>query len=171
MGMYGPGTDLLEQSRTRGPIPGRPGAKSEAAFQRAAGRAMKEQAPPAQERVPTPLTSPANSEDDGISEDQCRQIEKAKRMAARSAPRAAAPPRAPTDQPTGAKAPIPTKGQAKGQESPETKVSKPMVDHQPMVTRSQAKKGRGAGGFRGVAGSGQSGAVCGSSSPARKPGS
>jgi hypothetical protein len=39
-------------------------SKSDAASQRAAGRAMKEQAPPAQERVPTPLASPANSEDE-----------------------------------------------------------------------------------------------------------
>jgi hypothetical protein len=58
-------------------------------------------------------------------------------------------PRAQTDQPTGAKAPAPTKGQAKGQESPETKVSTPMR------TRRQAKQqqedGSGAGGFRGVA--------------------
>jgi hypothetical protein len=64
--------------------------------------------------------------------------------------KAAASPRAPADQPTGAKAPPPTKGQAKGQESPETKVSTPME------TRGQAKKkASGAGGLRGVAGSGQ----------------
>jgi hypothetical protein len=81
--------------------------------------------------------------------------------------KAAASQKAPADQPTGAKAPTPTKGQAKGQESPGTKVPPPMQ------TRSQAKQedASRAGGLRGVAGSGQIGAACGSSSPARKPGS
>jgi hypothetical protein len=78
-------------------------------------------------------------------------------------PKAVASQRAPADQPKGAKAPPPTKGQVKGQESPETKVSKPME------TRRQAASR--AGSLRGVDGSGSIGAVCGSSSPARKPGS
>jgi hypothetical protein len=52
----------------------------------------------------------------------------------KSVTKAAASPRAPADQPTGAKAPKPTKGQATGQESPETKVSPPMQ------TRRQAKQ-------------------------------
>jgi hypothetical protein len=81
----------------------------------------------------------------------------------KSVTKAAASPRAPADQPTGAKALKPTKGQAKGQESPGAKVPPPME------TRG-AKRAR-AGGLRGVAGSGESGAVCGSSSPALKPGS
>jgi hypothetical protein len=76
--------------------------------------------------------------------------------------KAAASPRAPADQPKGAKAP-PRK---KGQESPVAKATPPMA------TRSQTKEeASGAGGLRGKAGSGQTGAVCGKSSPARKPGS
>jgi hypothetical protein len=84
---------------------------TEAAFQRAAGKAMKEQAPPAQERMPTPLASPANSDDEGMPEDQRRALNRGKKLAQKATPKAAAPPRAPADQPTGAKAPIPTKGQ------------------------------------------------------------
>jgi hypothetical protein len=99
---------------------------------------------PEPERKPTPLTSPANSDDEGMSEDQRRQIEKAKKMSQRSVPKA--------------KAPTPRKGQ----ESPETKVS------HPMVTRQRAS---GAGGLRGVVGSGQTGYVCDKSSPSSKPGS
>jgi hypothetical protein len=118
-------------------------SKSEAAFQRVAGRAMKEQAPSTQERVPAPLTSPANSEDEGMSEDQRRQVEKAKRMAARSAQKAAAPPRAPAEQLKGAKAPPLTKGQ----ESSETKVSHPMG--------TRKRKASRAGGLRSGGGSGQ----------------
>jgi hypothetical protein len=78
--------------------------------------------------------------------------------------KAAASPRAPADQPTGAKAPTPTKRQAKGQESPETKVSTPMR------TRSQAKQQEGsrAGGFRpGVGGSGQTDTCVASSHPSK----
>jgi hypothetical protein len=117
-------------------------------FQRAAGKAIASLPKAEPERQPTPLTSPGNSEDEGMSGDQRRQVEKAKRMAARSAPkRAAASPRAPADQPTGAKGPPPTKGQVKGQESPETKVSKPME------TRRQAASR--AGGLRSGGGSGQ----------------
>jgi hypothetical protein len=57
------------------------------------------------------------------------------------------------------------KRMAEGQESPETKVSPPMQ------TRAQAKQASGAGGLRGVVGSGQTGYVCGKSSPSSKPGS
>jgi hypothetical protein len=57
----------------------------------------------------------------------------------------AAPQLAPADQPKGAKAPPPTKGQ----ESPETKVS------HPMETRRQAKEASRAGGLRSGGGSGQ----------------
>jgi hypothetical protein len=86
--------------------------------------------------------------------------------------KAVASPRAPADQPTGTKVPPRKKGRAKGQESPGTKVPPPTVDRPPMATRSSTKKQpSGAGGLGGVTGSGQIGAVCGSSSPARKPGS
>jgi hypothetical protein len=61
--------------------------------------------------------------------------------------KAAASSQAPADQPTGAKAPH----RKKGQESPETKISSP-----PMETRAR-KKASGAGGLRGVTGSGQTG--------------
>jgi hypothetical protein len=103
--------------------------------------------------------------------------EPAQRPAQKKSPKAAAPPKAPPDQPKEAKASTPTKGQgarqqsAKGQESPGTKVPSPMVDHHPMATRAKTRTGSGAGDFRGVDGSGSIGAVCGSSSPARKPGS
>jgi hypothetical protein len=52
-----------------------------------------------------------------------------------------------------------------GQESPETKVSKPMQ------TRRQAKEASGAGGLRGVVGSWSTGYVCDKLSPSSKPGS
>jgi hypothetical protein len=94
---------------------------------------------PEPERKPTPLTSPANSDDEGMSENQRRQSEKAKKMSRRSTPRA-----------------------GKGQESPEAKAS------HPMVTRKRAS---GAGSLRGVVGSGQTGYVCDKSSPSSKPGS
>jgi hypothetical protein len=146
--------------------------QSQVAYQRAVGRACKEQLSlaspaPEPERKPTPLTSPANSDDEEMSEDQRRHLKTAKKMADRGAkkpaPKAdpevkapatgpplkimksAAPQRAPADQPTGAKAPPPKKGQ----ESPETKVSVPMV------TRQQEKQASGAGGLRPGGGSGQ----------------
>jgi hypothetical protein len=74
--------------------------------------------------------------------------------------KAAASPRAPADQPKGAKAPPPKKGQ----ESPETKVS------HPMATRKK-RQASGAGGLRGVVRSGSTGYVCDKSSPSSKPGS
>jgi hypothetical protein len=115
-------------------------------------------------RQPTPLTSPANSDDEGMSEDQRRKIETAKKMAGRgaktsrppasiSAPgakspatKAAAPQKAPAEpKPTQeAKASTPRKGQ----ESPETKVSTPKQ------TRQRAS---GAGSLRSGGGSGQTG--------------
>jgi hypothetical protein len=115
-------------------------------------------------RQPRPLTSPMNSDDEGMSEDQRRKIETAKKMGKRGA-KASRPPvclsapgaRAPTTKAadpqkapaepkptTGAKAPKPKKGQ----ESPETKVS------HPMETRQRAS---GAGGLRSGGGSGQTG--------------
>jgi hypothetical protein len=42
---------------------------------------------PEPERKSTPLTSPANSDDEGMSEDQRRQIEKAKKMSRKSVPK------------------------------------------------------------------------------------
>jgi hypothetical protein len=77
--------------------------------------------------------------------------------------KAVASSRAPADQLTGAKAPTPTKGQVKGQESPVVKATHPRASSTQSVS--------GAGSLRGKAGSGEIGAVCGSSSPARKPGS
>jgi hypothetical protein len=100
-----------------------------------------------------------------MPEDQRKALNRGKKLAQKATPKAAAPPRAPGYPPTGAKAPPPTKGQAKGQESPEAKVS------HPMAARRQAKEESGAGGFRGVTGSGQTGYVCGKSSPSSKPGS
>jgi hypothetical protein len=76
-------------------------------------------------------------------------------------PKAAASQRAPADQSTGAKAPPPTKGQVKGQESPVAKAT------HPMQTRQRAS---GAGGLRGVDGSGQT-QGCGHASPPSTPGS
>jgi hypothetical protein len=92
---------------------------------------------PEPERKSTPLTSPVNSDDEGMSEDQRRQIEKAKKMARKSVPKPVPEAKASTLR--------------KGQESPETKVSTPMV------TRQRASR---AGGLRGVVGSGQTGYVC-----------
>jgi hypothetical protein len=68
----------------------------------------------------------------------------------RSTLKAAASQKAPAGKPTeGAKAPKPVKGQ----ESPETKVSKPRVDHSRMVTRAQ--EASRAGSLRSGGGSGQ----------------
>jgi hypothetical protein len=75
--------------------------------------------------------------------------------------KAAASQRAPADQPQGAKAPPPTRGQGKGQESPVAQAT------HPMQTRQRAS---GAGGLRGVDGSGQT-QGCGHASPPSKPGS
>jgi hypothetical protein len=80
--------------------------------------------------------------------------------------KAVAPQQGPAGRPKGAKAPT----RKKGQESPETKVSKPTADHHPMATRTSTKTGSGAG-FRGVDGSRQTGYVCGKLSPSSKPGS
>jgi hypothetical protein len=149
---------------------------TEVAFQKAAGRAMTGQSQPAQDRVPTPLASPVNSDDEGMSEDQRRALNRGKRLAQKATPKgipmppyakripdpvvpapakgatleikkAAAPPRAPADQPIGAKASPPTKGHPKGQESPEAKASHPMAKR----TRSASR----AGGLRSEGGSGQ----------------
>jgi hypothetical protein len=74
--------------------------------------------------------------------------------------KAAAPLQAPAEQPIKGKAPT----RRKGQESPETKVSPPME------TRAR-KKASGAGGLRGVAGSGSNGDTCvATGNPSSKPG-
>jgi hypothetical protein len=81
---------------------------------------------PEPERKPTPLTSPANSDDEGMSEDQRRQIEKAKRMSQK-----------------GKKNPVPEAKASKptiGQEGPGSK------DPHPMATRRQ--RASRAGGLR-----------------------
>jgi hypothetical protein len=70
---------------------------------------------------------------EGMSEDQRRQIEKAKKMSRKSVPKPV--PEAKASKPT------------KGQESPETKVSHPMVTRGKEVSR--------AGGLRPGSGSGQ----------------
>jgi hypothetical protein len=58
---------------------------TEGAFQRAAGRAMKEQSQPAQERVP--LASPANSEDEWMPDDQRKALNRGKKLAQKAAPK------------------------------------------------------------------------------------
>jgi hypothetical protein len=68
---------------------------------------------------------------------------------------AAASQRASADQPKGAKAPPPTKEQ--------------QAPKHPMATRT--RKASGAGGLRGVVGSGSTGYVCDKLSPSSKPGS
>jgi hypothetical protein len=111
-----------------------------------------------------------NSDDEGMSEDQRRAANLGKKMAKRgakgppqplSAPEAktpikkvAAPQEAPGEsKPTQeAKASKPRKGQ----ESPETKVSTPMVTHQ---------RASGAGSLRSGGGSGQTGTCVASRSP------
>jgi hypothetical protein len=97
-----------------------------------------------------------------MSEDQRRALNLGKKMARRATPKkAAAPLQAPADQPTGVKAP-PPKG--KGQESPEAKVSHPMV--------TRTRKASRAGGLRGVVGSGSNEDTCvASGNPSSKPGS
>jgi hypothetical protein len=64
---------------------------AQAAYQKAAGMAIASLQKSEPDRQPTPLTSTANSEDEGMSEDQCRQVKVAKKMAARSAPQKKAP--------------------------------------------------------------------------------
>jgi hypothetical protein len=88
-------------------------------------------------RQPTLLTSPVNSDDEWMSEDQRRKVELAKKMAQRGAPKPKPVPDAKASTPR------------KGQESPETQVSKPME------TRRQAASR--AGGLRPGGGSGQTG--------------
>jgi hypothetical protein len=137
-----------------------------------------------------------SDDDDSMSLDQQRAANLGKKMSKRSVPRspsapgtrqatsgapgtrsravpdplmpdpgvskAAASQRAPAGQSTGAKAPPPTKGQAKGQESPVAKATHPMT--------TRTRKASGAGGLRGVDGSGQT-QGCGHVSPPSKPGS
>jgi hypothetical protein len=102
---------------------------------------------PSSSRTPTPITSD-NEDQDEMTEDQKRLARFGKRKAAFS--------REPADQPKGAKAPTPTKGQVKAQESPETKVS------YPIVTRSQAIR---AGSLRPGGGSGQTGTCVAQGNP------
>jgi hypothetical protein len=80
-------------------------------------------------RQPTPLTSPANSDDEWMSEDQRRKVESAKKMAQRATKKALQAP--PSQKALPAPEPVPEAKASyprKGQESPETKVSKLMVD-------------------------------------------
>jgi hypothetical protein len=115
-------------------------------------------------RQPTPLTSPMNSDDEGMSEDQRKMVNLGKKMAKKgtkirgpprsgSAPEARAPTKkAATHQEVPAPQPVPEAKAStprKGQESPETNVSKPIQ------ARRQAKQASGAAGLRGVVGSGQ----------------
>jgi hypothetical protein len=173
---------------------------AQAAFQRAAGKAMALLPKAEPERKPTPLGTPVNSDEEDLSWDQQRAANLGKKMAGKKKPpyteripdpvvqvpakgapleikKAAASPRAPADQPKGAKAPTPMKGQVKGQESPGSKDPHPMATRAQQARRtlppstSPSEEGSGAGGFRGVAGSGQKRAVRGSSSPASKHGS
>jgi hypothetical protein len=119
-------------------------------------------------RQPTPLTSPVNSDDEGMSEDQRRQVERAKRMESRSVPRSGSAPDAKASSLRAkaaaqlallapellpeAKAPLKL---LKGQESPGTKVPpKPAPDPHPMATRRQ-RQASGAGCLRSGGGSGQ----------------
>jgi hypothetical protein len=118
---------------------------------------------PEPERKPTPLTSPVNSDDEWMSEDQRRKIESAKRMATRGTKTSRPPPRSPSTpeakNPTKeAKASKPTKGQVKGQESPVAKAT------HPMQTRKRAS---GAGCLRPGGGSGQTDTCVASGNPSK----
>jgi hypothetical protein len=93
-------------------------------------------------RQPTRLTYPANSDDEGMSEDQRRMVNLGKKMSKK-----------------GSKKPVPEAKAStprKGQESPETKVS------HPMETRQRAS---GAGSLRSGGGSGQTGTCVASGNP------
>jgi hypothetical protein len=91
---------------------------------------------PVPSRHPTPVSSDTEDQEE-MTEDQkrCARTGKKKAAASQKAPAAQKPvPEAKTSKPV------------KGQESPGTKVSKPMVDRQPMVTRRRAASR--AGGLR-----------------------
>jgi hypothetical protein len=121
------------------------------AQQLAPGKALPAPEP---ERQPTPVSS--YTEDQGeMTENQkrCARIGKKKATATRKASVVQPVPEAKASKPV------------IGQESPETKVSKPMR------TRRQAKVASGAGGLRGIVGSGSTGYVCDKWSPSSKPGS
>jgi hypothetical protein len=96
-------------------------------------------------RQPTPMTSPVNSDDEGMSEDQRRKANLGKKMAQRGAPKPKPVPEAKASKPV------------KGQESPETKVSKPTE------TRRQAPSR--AGSLRSGGGSGQTGTCVAKGNP------
>jgi hypothetical protein len=153
---------------------------------------------PVSTRQATPLNS---DDDEYMSQDQLKALNLGKKMSQKSIPRcpsapgsrkatggapgtrsgvvpeppvpdpvkqtveskAVAPQRAPADQPKGAKAPPPTKGQAKGQESPVAKATHPMA--------TSTRNASGAGGLRGVDGSGSTGYGRDKLSPSSKPGS
>jgi hypothetical protein len=111
---------------------------------RQASRELKSHAP--EQRQPTPLTSPVNSDDEEMSEDQRRMVNRGKRMAQRGVPKAQ-------------KGQVPVgKRLTEGQESPEAKAS------HPMVTRGRAS---GAGSLRGVVGSGQTDTRVASGNPSK----
>jgi hypothetical protein len=117
------------------------------------------------QRQPAPSGMPVNSASQAKGPSRPPTPVGAPTETTNTAPKAAAPQKAPAEpKPTkGAKASHPTP--PKGQESPETKVSTPME------TRRQAKEASGAGGLRGVVGSGSTGHVCNKLSPSSKPGS
>jgi hypothetical protein len=118
-------------------------------------------------RQSTPMTTPVNSDDEGMSGDQRSMANLGKKMASRGVK--TSPPRCPSAPETKAPKPVPEAKAlkpTKGQESPETKVSKPME------TRAKTKEASRAGGLRGVVGSGPNGDTRVSrGNPASKPGS
>jgi hypothetical protein len=85
--------------------------------------------PKQEERIPTPLTSPVNSDDEGMSEDQRRMADLGKKMARKGVKKQG-------QVPVG-------KRLTGGQESPVARATRPMS------TRAKAS---GAGGLRGVVG-------------------
>jgi hypothetical protein len=110
--------------------------RNKARVKRIAESALALPAPePEPKRQPTPMTTPVNSDNEGMSENQRRKAGTAKKMVTR-----------------GSKKPVPESQASKprkGQESPETKVSTPMVTRRQETSR--------AGGLRSGGGSGQTG--------------
>jgi hypothetical protein len=99
-------------------------------------------------RVPTPLTTPVNSDDEGMSEDQRRMVNLGKRMSQKG-----------TKKSTPKTGQVPVgKRLTEGQESPVAKAT------HPMSTRGKAS---GAGGLRGVVGSGQTDTCVASGHPSK----
>jgi hypothetical protein len=113
-----------------------------------------------QRSVPrSPSASGARQAKSGVSGTRSRAVPEPPRPDSR-APKAAASQRAPADQPTGAKAPPPTREQVTGQESPVAKATHPMA--------SRTRSASGAGGLRGVDGLGQTAVARASMGPHSK---